>query len=88
VHLVLNEIIDQGHEGAEEQASQDLPVLDGSGIRRTERQAAQCPGQSCNQVGNHEDIMPIMIICGSNVCPPTARYRAEEPGTRHNLGKS
>lgn len=62
VHFVLYEKVNQGHQSAEEQACHDLPVFYGPTVLRTEGKTAKSPRQRRNQIGNHEDIMPVMII--------------------------
>ncbi len=71
VDLVLDEEINQRHKCAEEGCRQPLPPSYGSRIRRAECYAAQRPGQRRNQVADHEDIVPVMIIRRRHVCPST-----------------
>ena len=44
VNLVLDEEVDQGHEGGEESTTEDLTVVDGLGVVGTQSYTADCPG--------------------------------------------
>jgi len=85
VHLVLDEIIDQGHQGAEKEACQDLPVLHGAVVVGAEGKTSKRPGQRCNKVRDHKNIMPAMVIGGCNVGPTTAHQCPEEPRSKNHL---
>ena len=76
--LVLNEEVDQRHQHSEERPSKDLSIFDSDRILRTQHQTANSPRESCNQVRNHKDIMPVMVICRSYVCPSTTCERSED----------
>lgn len=61
MHFMLDKEIDQWHQCTEEQTSHNLPVLRRAAVI-AKGYAAQRPRQSRNQVRNHEDIVPVMVI--------------------------
>lgn len=71
VYFVLDEEIDQRHQGSEEKACQALAPLDGGGVWRAQGNTACRPWQSANDVGYHENIVPIVIIRRCDVRPAT-----------------
>lgn len=62
VDLMLDVQVDHGYDSGKESSSKTLPMFDRSGIRGTQRDASDGPGESCNYVGDHEDVMPVMVI--------------------------
>jgi hypothetical protein len=69
MHLVLNEEVDQWHKSAEKGRCQVFAIFDGLRIGGAECDTASRPRKRRNNVGNHENIMPIVIVCRCNVCP-------------------
>lgn len=88
MHLVLNKVVDQWHQCPEEEAGHDLAVLDGPAIVWAQRKTAQCPRQSGHQVGDHEDVVPVMVIGGSDICPTTTGQGAENANAGDDLRQS
>lgn len=88
MHLVLNEVVNQWHQGTEEEAGNDLAVLDGPAVVRAQRKTAQSPWQGSHQIGDHEDVVPVMVIGGSDICPSTTGQSAEDANTSDNLRQS
>lgn len=78
--FVLNEEVDKRHEGAEECACQNLPVPDCSRIWWAQCKTSEGPWYSCDQVGDHEDIVPVVIIGRGHVRPATTGKSSEQPG--------
>ncbi len=62
VNLVLKEEVNERNKTAEERAGQYPPIFDCYRVRRTERKASQCPRYGRNQIADHEDVVPIMVI--------------------------
>lgn len=62
VHLVLNEEIHERHQRSEEAASKQLPPPDGAWVRWAKRQTPQRPGQRSDEVRDHEDVVPVMVV--------------------------
>lgn len=84
MHLMLNEEVHQRHNHAKERPCQPLPPPDRPSIANwTQRQTSQSPRQGRDQIGDHEDIVPVMIVRRSNVRPPTARQGPEHSNARH-----
>ena len=86
--FVLDEVVDQGHKCAKEQACQDLPVLDSTAVVRAKGETSEGPGQSRNKVRDHKDVVPVMIIRRRNICPATASKRAEQSDPSDHLWQS
>lgn len=80
MHLVLNEVIGQWDNGSKERSSKDLSILQCPVISptRTQGNAACRPWNRSNEVGNHKDVMPVMIIRRCNVCPSTTAECSKE----------
>lgn len=85
--LVLNKEIDQRYQSAKKTASHDLPILDCRRIVGTECKAAQSPGYRRNHVGDHEDIMPTVVIGGCYVRPATTRQGSKDSHPEDELGQ-
>jgi hypothetical protein len=91
VDLVLDKKVNEGNQSGEESASKYLSILDGFGIGRAEGNATQCPRESCHEVRDHEDVVPVMIVGRCNVCPSStgegAKYSyAEDEAREGGLG--
>src|SRR5256885_6212371 len=78
MHFVLYEEVDQGHQRAEEQTGQDFSVFDCSRMWRTESKTPKSPWQCCNQIGDHENVMPVMVIRRCHVRPSSTSYCPEQ----------
>ena len=85
--LVLDEEVDQGHEGAEEPPRQVFPVLDGLGVGRAEGDASDGPRDGEDEVRDHEDVVPVMVVGRGDVCPAAARQGADEARDGDGLGE-
>ena len=88
MYFMLDEEIYQGYKCAKEAGCQDLSVLNSSRVLRTERQTAQGPGQGGNEVGNHENVMPAMVVGRRNICPAAAGNASKKTSTSYNLRQS
>lgn len=66
------------HQITNEQARHNFSVFHSLCIRWTDRQTAKYPGQGEDQVGDHEDIMPHVIIGRSHIRPSSARQRPQD----------
>lgn len=83
MNLVLDEEVDEGHERAKERARNDLPVLDGLGVRWAQGNAAQGPRKRCDDVGDHENVVPIMVVGRGDVCEAAASQGSENAHEEH-----
>ncbi len=84
---MLDEEVDQGHEGAEETGGQVLPVLDGLRVGRAESDAAGGPGDGEYEVRDHEDVVPVVVVGRCDVCPAAACQCPDEAGAGDELGE-
>jgi len=82
VDLVLNEEVDQWHQSAKEGARDVFPVFDGLGVGRAQRNTTGCPRNGEDDVGNHQNIVPVMVVGRSDVCPSSTGQGANNPGKR------
>lgn len=78
VDLVLNEKVNERHKGSEKGTGKELAVLDSRRVVGAERNAASGPGESSDNVGNHENIMPIVVVGRGNVGPATTREGTQD----------
>jgi hypothetical protein len=88
VDLVLNEIVNQRNQCSKEQARHNLAVLDSTAVVGAERKAAKSPWQSSNQIRDHEDIMPVMVVGRCNVGPTSTSQSTEDTHAGNELGQS
>ena len=87
MHFMLDEEVDQWNEGAKESAGQVLSVLDGLRVGRRQGNAANSPGQSGNEITNHKDVVPIMVIGARDVCPSSTRQCPEDAHSGNEFGQ-
>lgn len=73
VNLVLDKEINQGNKSAKEGAAQIFPVFDSLCVWRAEGETAGCPRNGEHQVGDHKDIVPVVIIGRGDVGPSSTR---------------
>lgn len=78
MNLVLNEEVDQRYERAKEGTSKVLSKLDSLWIGRAQGETTGGPGDGCDEVRNHEDIVPVVVIRRRDVCPPSASEGPKE----------
>ena len=69
--FVLDEKVNERNQGGKEQTRNELPVFDSTGICWAEHDATHSPGKRRKNVENHEDVMPVMVICARDVGPST-----------------
>lgn len=62
VDLVLDKEVDQRNQSAKEASSNPLPVLDRLCVRRAKRNASGSPWDREDDVRDHEDIVPVMVV--------------------------
>ncbi len=70
--FVLDEEIDQGNQSPEKGACEVFPVFNSLYVFWAQCQTTNGPRKSCNEVRDHENVMPIVIIGGGNVGPSSA----------------
>ena len=84
---MLYEEIHQRHERPEEGAREDLPVFDSFSVRWAQREAAQRPRQRRDEIRDHEDVVPVVVVRRGDICPAAAGERAEDARVRDKLGE-
>lgn len=75
---MLDKKVNERHEGTEEGAGEVFAVLDGGRVGRAEGNTASGPGQRRDNVGNHEDVVPVVIVGRGDVRPAATGQCAEE----------
>lgn len=88
MHFVLDEKVDQRNQSREKSSSEILSQLDGLRVWRTQCNATDGPRQSGNQIADHENIMPIVVIGRRNICPSSTRQSPEYSNASHEVDKS
>lgn len=83
VDLVSNEKEDQGNDGAVESARHPLSVLDRNWIWRAEGDAPKGPGNGRQEVRDHENVVPVMIVSRCNVGPASTGQSPENSPERN-----
>lgn len=78
VDLVLNEEVNERHQGSEKSTSKVLAILDSRGVVGAERNAARSPGQGSDNVGDHENVVPVVVIGRGNISPTAAGQGAQD----------
>lgn len=87
MHLVLNEEVDERHQGTKESTSKVLPVLDSLRVWWAQGNASQGPRQGCHNVRNHENVMPVMIVRRGDISPAAARESAKNTHGSNEAGQ-
>lgn len=85
--LVLDEKVDQRDQGSEKEASQQLAVLDGRLVWRRESEAAEGPGKGEDEVRDHKDVVPVVVVGRGDVNPAAAENGPDETDRSHKLGR-
>jgi hypothetical protein len=68
MNLVLDEIVYERDKGCKKCAAEPLAPLDG----------ANRPGYRGHKIRYHENVVPIMVIGGCDIGPPTAGYGSKQ----------
>ena len=85
---MLDEEVDERDQCSKECSSQVFPQLDRSWVGRAQRETTQCPRKRRDQVADHENIVPIVIIRARNICPTSAGQRPEDTHSSDELGQA
>ena len=88
MHFVLDVKVNEGNESAEEGTGQIFSQLDGSRVGRAKHKATHGPRNGSDYIGNHEDIMPVVIVRRCNVCPASAGQGPQDAEEGESLGKA
>ena len=62
VDFVLDKEVDQRHQRPKEATRKNLPPSDSLWILRAQGQAPKGPWERCDKVGDHEDVVPVMVV--------------------------
>lgn len=84
--LVLDKEIDQRHESAEEGTSQIFPVLDSLRIWGAEGQAPGGPRDGKDDIRDHQNVVPVVVIRRRDVRPASAGQCPNNARDRNRLG--
>ena len=84
---MLDEVVNQRHQGSEEEAGHDLAVFDSPPIVGAERKTAKRPWQSSDQIRDHKNIVPVMIVGRRDIGPSATCQGSENAHTCNNLGQ-
>lgn len=87
VHLVLDEEVDQRNKCPKEGTSQVFPQRDGAWVGRAEGDAAGRPRQGCDNVGDHENVVPVVIVSRGDVGPSSASQGAKDAHEGNETGE-
>lgn len=77
VHLVLYKEINQGKNGAKESTSEVLPIPDGIRMRWTQSNATKSPRYCKDEIRDHEDVVPVVVIGRGDVSPSSTGESSE-----------
>lgn len=84
---MLNKEVDQGNQGAKEATGNPLPVLDRLCVRRAKRNASGGPRDRKDNVRDHEDIVPVMVVGRGDVGPAAASKSSDDTAKRNRFGE-
>lgn len=84
---MLDEEVHQRNQCSKEGTRQVLSVLDSLWIWWTQCQTTQCPWQCSHQIADHEDVVPIVVVCARHVCPSSASQGSKNSHSSHKLGQ-
>lgn len=88
MNLVLNKEVYHRGDSAEECSSDILSIFDCFRVWRTQCDTTSGPWNGSYEVGNHEDIVPVMIVGRSDVRPTPTCKSPEDTHTSDELGES
>ena len=71
VHLVLDEEVNEWQYGGVKCARKVFAILDGGWVSRAESDDAKRPRNGREQIRDHENVMPVMVIGRRDVSPAT-----------------
>lgn len=72
VHFVLNEKVDERKYSSVERPGKVFTVLHSCGVLGTHGDHTECPRDGGDQVRDHEDVVPVMVIRRGDVRPSAA----------------
>ncbi len=78
VNLVLNKEVNERHQGSEKATGKVLAILDCRRVVGAESDAAGGPWQCGDNVGDHENVVPVVVIGRGNVGPTAAGQGAQD----------
>lgn len=88
MNLVLQEEIGQGDQGNVEATSEKLPQENSPGVVVwAQGKAANGPWNSGDEVRNHEDVVPVVVISRRDVGPASTRKGSKDTDTEDELGE-
>lgn len=89
VDLVLDKEIKRGEKSSKERRAQKLSVSHSGWVRfGAQGNTSNGPGYGGDKVGNHENVVPIMVVGGCHIGPATAGKGSEDADSKDELGES
>ena len=87
MHLMLDEKVDQWDKSTKEGRREVLAIFDSFWIGRAQRNATGGPGYCCNDVRDHKNVMPVVIVGRGNISPAAACQGSEYPHNGNKCGE-
>ena len=87
MHLMLNKKPNQRHKRPKESIRRSLPILDRLRIRWAKHNTPDCPGECSDEVRDHEDVVPVVVVGGGDVGPAAAGEGAEDADAGDEFGE-
>ena len=84
---MLDVKVHHGYHGRKENGCYTLPPLDSNPVRWAEHNASKRPWQRRDEIGDHEYIVPIVVVRRRDIGPSAAHHGPKQANGRENLGK-
>lgn len=62
MNFVLDKEVYQGYQGTKKAAGKEFAVSNGFRVAPAESKTSQRPREGGHQIGNHENVMPIVVV--------------------------
>jgi hypothetical protein len=83
---VLDEKVDERYYSGKEGSREVLSVLDSHRVPRAERKTSVGPWDGSDEIGDHKDVVPVVIIGRRDIGPSAASQRSKETYSGDELG--
>ena len=87
VDLVLYKEVYERCQVAKEASCKKFSVTQGPGIVRVQSNATERPRNRGYQIGYHENVVPVMVVCRRHIRPPSASQGSKKTGAEHKFGQ-
>ena len=85
---MLDEEVHQWYKGRKESSTKDLPPVYSLWVWWTESETTDRPRESRDQVRDHEDVVPVMIVGRGDIGPASAGKSSEDSDTSDEFGQN